>query len=150
MRNGIFAAISVKKKKKDVAVVSNCSHCEWWAGEPWGRSGRKEYLLSRNHQTAATPYGEPWGDSGCANTRFWPQIAEMHIKGMISVWAQTHWKRPWCWERLKAGREGGDRMRCLSGITDSMDEFEQILKDSEEQGSLVCCSPWGCKELDVT
>ena len=21
----------------------------------------------------------------------------------------THWKRPWCWERLKAGREGGDR-----------------------------------------
>ena len=21
----------------------------------------------------------------------------------------THWKRPWCWERLKAGREGSDR-----------------------------------------
>ena len=21
----------------------------------------------------------------------------------------THWKRPWCWERLKAGREGYDR-----------------------------------------
>ena len=21
----------------------------------------------------------------------------------------THWKRPWCWERLKAGREGGSR-----------------------------------------
>ena len=21
----------------------------------------------------------------------------------------THWKRPWCWERLGAGREGGDR-----------------------------------------
>ena len=21
----------------------------------------------------------------------------------------THWKRPWCWERLKAGREGDDR-----------------------------------------
>ena len=41
-------------------------------------------------------------------------------------------------------------MRCLSGITDSMDEFEQTLKDSEEQGSLACCSPWGCKELDMT
>ena len=23
------------------------------------------------------------------------------------------------------------------------DEFEQTLGDSEEQGSLVCCSPWG-------
>ena len=21
----------------------------------------------------------------------------------------THWKRPWCWERLRVGREGGDR-----------------------------------------
>ena len=21
----------------------------------------------------------------------------------------THWKRPWCWERLKTGGEGGDR-----------------------------------------
>ena len=21
----------------------------------------------------------------------------------------THWKRPWCWERLRAGREGDDR-----------------------------------------
>ena len=21
----------------------------------------------------------------------------------------THWKRPWCWERLKAGEEGADR-----------------------------------------
>ena len=32
----------------------------------------------------------------------------------------THLKRPWCWERLKAGGEGDDRMRCLDGITDSM------------------------------
>ena len=22
---------------------------------------------------------------------------------------RTHWKRPWCWERLKAGGEGDDR-----------------------------------------
>ena len=25
-------------------------------------------------------------------------------------------------------------------------EFEQTLGNSEGQGSLVCCSPWGCKE----
>ena len=29
-------------------------------------------------------------------------------------------------------------------------EFEQIPIDSEGQGSLVCCSPWGRKELDMT
>ena len=25
-------------------------------------------------------------------------------------------------------------------------EFEQTPRDSEGQGSLACCSPWGCKE----
>ena len=29
-------------------------------------------------------------------------------------------------------------------------EFEQALRDSEGQGTLVCCSPWGYKELDMT
>ena len=29
-------------------------------------------------------------------------------------------------------------------------ESEQSLEDSEGQGSLACCSPWGCKELDMT
>ena len=29
-------------------------------------------------------------------------------------------------------------------------EFEQTLGDGEGQGSLVCCNPWGCKELDVS
>ena len=29
-------------------------------------------------------------------------------------------------------------------------EFEQTLGDSEGQGSLVHCSPWGCKKSEVT
>ena len=29
-------------------------------------------------------------------------------------------------------------------------EFEKALGDGEGQGSLACCSPWGCKELDMT
>ena len=29
----------------------------------------------------------------------------------LATWCKepTHWKRPWCWERLKAGGERGDR-----------------------------------------
>ena len=29
----------------------------------------------------------------------------------LSTWCEelTHWKRPWCWERLRAGGEGDDR-----------------------------------------
>jgi len=29
-------------------------------------------------------------------------------------------------------------------------EFEQVPGDGEGQGSLACCSPWGCKESDMT
>ena len=29
-------------------------------------------------------------------------------------------------------------------------EFEQAPGDSEGQGSLACCSPWGCRESDMT
>ena len=29
-------------------------------------------------------------------------------------------------------------------------EFERTPGDSEGQGSLACCSPWGCKESDTS
>jgi len=29
-------------------------------------------------------------------------------------------------------------------------EFEQALGVADGQGSLVCCSPWTCKESDTT
>ena len=44
-------------------------------------------------------------------------------------------------------------MRCLDGITNSVSlliEFEQAPGAGDGQGSLVCCSPWGRKELDMT
>ena len=40
-------------------------------------------------------------------------------------------------------------MKWLDGITDSV-EFEQAPGDGERQGSLACCSAWGCKESDMT
>ena len=41
--------------------------------------------------------------------------------GTLAIWWEepTHWKRPWCWERLKVGGEGGNRG--LDDITNSMD-----------------------------
>ena len=35
-------------------------------------------------------------------------------------------------------------------ITHSMDMNLQTSKDGEGQGGLACCSPWDCKELDMT
>ena len=59
---------------------------------------------------------QPWifmGRTGCWSSN------------ILATWCKelTHWKRLWCWERLRAGGEGNDRgrMRWLDGITDSMD-----------------------------
>ena len=41
-------------------------------------------------------------------------------------------------------------MRWLDGITNLVDEFEQALGVGDGQGGVVCCSPWGLKESDMT
>ena len=37
--------------------------------------------------------------------------AEAETLNTVATWCEelTHWKRPWCWERLKAGGEGNNR-----------------------------------------
>ena len=55
------------------------------------------------------------------------------------------------WKTEGKGRRGWQRMRWLDSITDS--NFWWIWENSgrcEGQGSLVCCSSWGCKESDMT
>ena len=85
---------------------------------------------------------EPWifigrTDAEAEAPILWPPDAKSQFTG----------KRPWCWERLKARGEGGDRgwdgwmwYHQLNGY-----EFEQTPGDSEGQGSLASCSPWGGK-----
>ena len=51
--------------------------------------------------------------------------------------------------KIEGRRTGQQRMRCLDGITDLMDEC--IIPGVDDgQGSLACCSPWGHKESDMT
>ena len=42
------------------------------------------------------------------------------------------------------------KVRWLDGITNAMNMNLGKLGDGEGQGGLACCSPWGCKELDMT
>ena len=71
----------------------------------------------------------------------------------LTTWCKepTHWKRPWCWERLKAGGEGDDRgWDCWMA---SLTQWTWVWASSGrwwKTGSLTCCSPWGHKELGMT
>ena len=63
----------------------------------------------------------------------------------LATWCEelTHWKRPWCWERLMAGGEGDNRRQ--DGWMASLTQWTRVW-----QGSLACCNPWGLNELDMT
>ena len=71
----------------------------------------------------------------------------------LATWCEelTHLKRPWCWERLKAGGEGAGEDEMV-GWHHWLNphEFEQALGVGEGQGNLACCSPWGRRESDMT
>ena len=54
----------------------------------------------------------------------------------LATWCEepTHWKRPWCWEKQKAGREGEDRgwdgwMESLLDM--SLSKLQEMVKDRE-------------------
>ena len=61
------------------------------------------------------------------------------ILNTLATWCEelTHWKRPWCWERLKAGGEGDDRgwdgwMASLTQCTWVWaNSIQQMVKDRE-------------------
>ena len=82
----------------------------------------------------------------------WKSVLNIHWKDWCWSWNSntlatlceewTHWKRSWCWKRLKVGGEGDDR-----GWNGH--EFNQ-LGVGDGQGSLACHSPLGCKESDTT
>ena len=95
--------------------------------DPWETLGQQGYQTSQSHKKSTLNiYWKDWWWSWSSNT--------------LDTWCEelTHWKRPWCWERLRAGGKRGDREwdGWMASLTNGH-EFEQTLGDGEGQGSLV-------------
>ena len=71
----------------------------------------------------------------------WPPDANSWLPGEDSD-AGKDWRQK---EKEAARDEMVRQHHWLNGY-----EFGQALRDGEGQGSLACCSSWGCKELDMT
>ena len=73
----------------------------------------------------------------------------------LATWCKelTHWKRPWCWARLKAGGEGDNKG--WDGWMASPTWWTWVWASSGSwwwtgKPGVLYCSPWGHKELDMT
>ena len=99
------------------------------------------------------------GDPTSPSSRRW--VLSVHWKGWcwswnsntLATWCEelTHWKRPWCWERLRAEGEGDHRG--WDGWMKLLTRWTWVWVDSRSwwwQGGLVCCSSWCRKESDMT
>ena len=82
---------TVKKGSIEELMLSNCGVGE----DSWESLGRQWDKTSQSERKSALSiFWKDWCWSWSSNTLWCKEL--------------THWKRPWCWERLRAG-EGGDR-----------------------------------------
>ena len=98
-------AISINKKYHSHKWCL-ASKSEWWL--PKLRSNR----CCHRHPN----HSDCWGAGGMQEAAICHSLWMSKQDLAPDHWATcceelTHWKKPWCWERLKAGREGDDRGR---------------------------------------
>ena len=71
-----------------------------------------EFELSCLRRLLRVPWtARDWFPKGNQSRIHWKDLGWSWNFNTLAMWCEesTHWKRPWCWQRLKAGGEGDDR-----------------------------------------
>ena len=85
---------SKNKLNTEELMLMNCVD----GGDSWESLGlQRDHTIQSWRKSVLNIHWNDWCWSWNSNT--------------LTTWCEelTHWKRPWCWERLKAGGEGDDR-----------------------------------------
>ena len=110
----------------------------------WRRLGRVPWTARRSNQSILKEISPEYS------------MAELMLKLKLQSFGHlmqklTHWKRPWCWERLKVGGEGDDRG--WDGWVASPIWWTWFWVSSRSwwwTGKPGVLQSWGRKELDMT
>ena len=84
---------------------------------------------------------------------YWRDLCWSWNSNILATWCeeQTHGKRPWCWERLRAGGEGDAKW--WDGWIASQTQWTWVWVNSGSwwwTGRFGCWGTWGHKELHMT
>ena len=124
--------------------------CESWAikkAEPWGidafelwcwrRLLRVPWTARRSNQPILKEISP-----GCSLEGLMLKLKLQYFGHLCEQ--PTHWKRPWCWERLRAGREEGDRAwdGCMASWTQWTWNFRKPW-ETVEDGEAWCAAVHG-------
>ena len=89
--------------------------------------------------------------------QFWIFIGRTDVEAETPILWPPDVKNWFMWKDRNAGKVWGQEEKGTTADTMvgwhhwlNGHGFEQAPGDGEGQGSVACCSPWGCKELDVT
>ena len=124
------------------------NHKEGWVPKNWCfqtavLEKTLESPLDSKKIKVVNPKGDqPWQFIGRTNAEaltLWPSDAKSWFIGKDPD-AGKDWRQE--------ERRGSQTVRCLDGIINSMDM--SLSKPRETVKDMVCCCPWGCRELDMT